>query len=233
MARLNHDTDKNERERDMTNPSSRLNRLFLFVLTFFLLWILWVLFLIHFPHPLNHWVIRAAVRILIWVGLAVAYIRFVERQNVFSYLRLKVHAGRGIAWGLMVSAVISGPIIFYRVHLMGGHFHLPLDIATWMNPILTAPIAEEIVFRGVIFRKMEEAVGSLRALVASALLFALIHFPYWYLSGDKAGKVLVIAEGTMFVYGLVFAGLVWMTRSLWAPMTYHVLNNLVSISLGV
>jgi CAAX protease family protein len=216
----------------MTESSSQLNRLSWFVLAFFLLWLTWVVLLIHYPHPLNHWALRAAVRMLLWVGSAAAYIRIVEEQNVFSSLRLKTHARRGIAWGLVVSMALTGPIIFYRVHLTGGHIHIPQDMATWMNPIVTAPIAEEILFRGVIFQKLDEAVGTLRALLISALLFALVHLPYWYLSGEKAGKNLAIAVGTMFVYGLVFAGLLRITRSLWTPMIYHALNNLVSVSLG-
>lgn len=214
----------------MLDRSTRLDRLLWFVVTLFVLWIVWVLILIRYPRPLEHWAIHAAARLLVWVGSAAAYIRIVERQGFLSYLRLKDRAGKGILWGVVASILFIGPEIVYRLYFARASFHLPRDVFTWMNPVLTAPVAEEVVFRGIIFQKLDEAIGTLRALVLSALLFALIHAPYWYLSGAKAGKALAFSLGGIFVYGVVFAGLLRLTRSLWTPMVYHFLNNLVSLS---
>jgi len=214
----------------MLDRSTRLGGLVGFVLTFFMLWIVWVVILIHYPRPLEHWTIHAAARLLVWLGSAAAYIRIVERRGVFSYLRLRDRAGKGILWGIVASILLVGPVIFYRLYFARAPFHLPPGVFTWINPVLTAPVAEEVVFRGIIFQKLDEVIGTLKAMVLSALLFALIHAPYWYLSGDKSGKALVFSLGGIFIYGVVFAGLLRLTRSLWTPMVYHFLNNLVSLS---
>jgi membrane protease YdiL (CAAX protease family) len=214
----------------MPDRSTRLDRLVWFVVTFFALWIVWVLILIRYPRPLEHWTIHAAARLLVWLGSAAAYIRIFERLDFLSYLRLRDRAGKGVLWGVVVSILLIGPVIVYRLHFARAPFHLSRDFSTWMNPVLTAPVAEEVVFRGIIFQKLDAAIGTLRAVVLSALLFALIHAPYWYLSGVKAGKALAVSLGGIFVYGVVFAGLLRLTRSLWTPMVYHFLNNLVSLS---
>jgi membrane protease YdiL (CAAX protease family) len=82
-----------------------------------------------------------------------------------------------------------------------------------------------------VFTKLEPR-GLIRAGVLSALLFARAHAPYWLLSGTKTGAPLRLALGGIFVYGVVFAALFRGTRSLWASIVYHTLNNLLSSSAG-
>src|SRR5262249_42900185 len=46
--------------------------------------------------------------------------------------------------------------------------------------VLTAPLIEEIVYRGVIFSTVEGLMGKATAVVLVTLLFAMVHVPqYW------------------------------------------------------
>lgn len=64
--------------------------------------------------------------------------------------------------------------------------------------------AEEILWRGVVTRLCEPLVGSRRAWIVSAVLYALAHLPTLWLLGDEtAGK------NPMLVLGALGAGLVW------------------------
>ena len=103
----------------------------------------------------------------------------------------------------------------------------------WLNAILSAPLAEEVLFRGVVFRLLRARVALYAALVASAMLFALIHLPYWWLSGAAAPAGLALRLGSIFAYGMFFGLLYHWSGSLYAPMLCHVLNNLATSSLGV
>jgi membrane protease YdiL (CAAX protease family) len=87
-----------------------------------------------------------------------------------------------------------------------------------------APIVEELVFRGVLFRKWRRTLGPVKGLLLSSALFGVIH----------GGTMLPVAIG-----GLSSALLYTSTRALWAPILAHILNNsfsvaavLVSRSLG-
>lgn len=89
---------------------------------------------------------------------------------------------------------------------------------------LLAPVAEELVFRGVLFRKWRRTLGPVKGLLLSSALFGVIH----------GGTMLPVA-----VAGLSSALLYTSTRALWAPIIAHILNNsfsvaavLVSWSLG-
>jgi membrane protease YdiL (CAAX protease family) len=118
-------------------------------------------------------------------------------------------------------------------HSRLSHFALPTDPATWLNAIISAPIAEEVLFRGLVFRVLLERLTLASALAVSAFLFALVHLPYWWLSGAAAPDALVLRLGSIFAYGVFFALLYRWSGSLLAPLLSHVLNNLVTCSIGV
>lgn len=70
--------------------------------------------------------------------------------------------------------------------------------------LLVIAAAEEIVWRGVVTRLCEPLVGSRRAWLVSAVLYALAHTPtLWLLGTETAGK------NPILVLGALGAGLVW------------------------
>ena len=73
-----------------------------------------------------------------------------------------------------------------------------------------------------------EVMSLAKALGASALLFAAIHVPYWYLSGDKTGWALLYALVPIFVLGVVFAAVFKFSGSLWSAILVHIANNVLS-----
>ena len=85
---------------------------------------------------------------------------------------------------------------------------------------LGAGISEEIVFRGVLYRIVEESLGTWLALLVSALLFGAIH-----LGNPNAtlwsGTAIAIEAGVLF--GLIYH----VTRSLWFCMGLHAAWNVM------
>jgi len=73
---------------------------------------------------------------------------------------------------------------------------------------------EEILFRGVLFRLVEERFGTVVAVVASSLLFGGLHLlnP----SATVWGAIAIAVQG-----GLLSAGCFVLTRKLWLPIGFH------------
>jgi uncharacterized protein len=80
--------------------------------------------------------------------------------------------------------------------------------------LLAAAVQEELIFRGMIFRKLERSFGSWIALVVSAILFGIIH-----LVAPNATLVGVIA--IMVTSGVLIAAIYILTRSLWWAIGIH------------
>jgi membrane protease YdiL (CAAX protease family) len=100
----------------------------------------------------------------------------------------------------------ASPVRFAFLLLMGGY---------------VVPFAEELLFRGVIFRWTLEVLGFLPAALVSAAIFGALHY------GSGADHVWVT-----FAYGLVFAWLYARSGSLWAPVFAHRTTNSISITIA-
>jgi uncharacterized protein len=76
--------------------------------------------------------------------------------------------------------------------------------------VVVGPVVEEFVFRGIILRRWMAKSGFWRGVIGSSIIFALLHPPFWI--------------GAMVVG--VFLSLVYLaTRSLYAPIAFHVMYN--------
>lgn len=211
--------------------SHKLRSLGFFLAGFFAVWTLWALLLVRYPALNEGGILRAVVRVAVWIVPTCLFIRFVEGPPVLGRLGFEKNKGKGVMFGFLGFLVLAAVIGVQH----GGrfsHFAPPTDPATWLNAIVSAPIAEELLFRGLVFRLLLEHLAVWSALAASALLFALIHLPYWWLSGAASPAGLVLRLGSIFAYGVFFALLYRWSGSLIAPLICHMLNNLVTTSLG-
>ncbi len=84
--------------------------------------------------------------------------------------------------------------------------------------VVCGPLAEEIIFRGLIHRVFSRTWGPWPAIVASAIVFGLVHGEPWYLLG-------------LIGVGLLLAFIWEATGSLTACWLAHAVHN--GISLGV
>jgi membrane protease YdiL (CAAX protease family) len=109
----------------------------------------------------------------------------------------------------------------YRVaEIDPGYFTSQAFLSAVLSTGLTAGIAEEILMRGVLFRLVEEGLGTWGAVAVSALIFGGLH-----LSNPDAtvwGALAIAIEA-----GILFAAVYVITRSLWWCIGLHAAWNLV------
>jgi len=92
----------------------------------------------------------------------------------------------------------------------------PLPMIGVLGLVLGASLGEEVLFRGYGLARIRELGGERRALVLSALAFAIGHIH------------LVKLPGT-FLIGLFLGWLVLRTGSLWPAILVHFANNLMAV----
>jgi membrane protease YdiL (CAAX protease family) len=131
--------------------------------------------------------------------------------------------------------IFAGWIILYAAWMLGTnaimHWRGPWDFTVWQNDSLIhdaarilavgilGPIAEELIFRGVLFTKLlQTKLGLVGTVLLTSVGWACLHFDYsWQ----------VIA---MFVICGILLGLARHTsRSLWTPIAMHILWNLYAV----
>lgn len=78
----------------------------------------------------------------------------------------------------------------------------------------TSAIFEEILTRGIIFRIIEEKLGSYLALLISALIFGAMHL-------GNPNSSLTVAIGLAIQAGLLLGAAYIYSRNLWFPIAIH------------
>lgn len=102
-------------------------------------------------------------------------------------------------------------------------------LALLLIAVLLAPIAEELYFRGVLFRLLSTRLSFLWSACLTAILFSLSHGHLFAMPG-LGGFVLT---GLLFAVGFVFAALTQLTGSLRASAFMHGVYNAVLLGPSI
>lgn len=193
----------------------------------FAAWTLWCVLMAFVGEPFSLPLLRALVRVLVVLIPALAYVHFVvkDREDFWAFR----HNWRQ---GLLVGTVLSSLFFVMIVAQNYGRiFTLPVGFAVWFNFIIVSPLVEEMMFRRVILEHLKSVTSTSRAILLESLLFSLLHLPWWFLSGELQGDALE-ALVSLFVYGVVFSVAVHYTKSIWAALLPHWINNLIILSFS-
>jgi uncharacterized protein len=178
----------------------------------------------------------AAVAVSLLVGnpIQVVTLAFAARatgEDLFAYLGLDVPRQRDVivAVGALAVLIVAGDVLTLALGRdLVPAFQLDLHrsaladgalVTLWIALIVAAPVGEEVLFRGFLFRGfVHEPREALPGILAISLIWALLHHQYdWF--------------GTGMVFGIgVFLGYV----RLWSGSTtlvilLHMLLNLESV----
>jgi membrane protease YdiL (CAAX protease family) len=131
---------------------------------------------------------------------------------------LIVLVGQG-TWVALISAIYTPSVSLPSPSSFFLYANKPITDATALFIFcIFAPVAEEIFFRGLIFRWLLQKYALPTAVIVSALFFAVIHFN---LTGFT----------DYFLVGISNALLAYYAESLWPSITLHVSINILAIAL--
>jgi len=129
----------------------------------------------------------------------------------------------GVAAALVLTFVLPG--IIALIHQLIGSWPWPTPDQPLSGPmmallsleaIIIAPLAEELIFRGLMYRSLESSLGNVVALLITALTFGLIHKLYGY-GWDHVAMAAFV--------GLGLGSLRWLTGGIAASFVCHAILN--------
>ena len=167
--------------------------------------------------PLTEQLIRALIRVSILGFTALWYIKFYKKDKLANYIN-KNNLRFALALGFF------GCIVIFLFFLPTLHkFQFPLDFPAWFNWILGSPFTEELYFRCIVLKELLKRYNPVVSIVASSLLFLAFHMPQWIFT-MSIGEFIQPAV-MIFIYGILFS-LLWVkSKSIFAALLPHCLNN--------
>lgn len=155
-----------------------------------------------------------AIPIMLWVYRALVH--WLERRDVVAELAPRPAIPQlviGAVIGFILLTIVIGGLVFSGF----GTVVVPpvIIIPTLAIAIsLISGVAEELLFRGAMFRIVEERWGTLVALLISAGFFGAVH-------GGNQGATVLSSVAIAIEAGLLLALAYSATRTLWLPIGLH------------
>jgi len=172
---------------------------------------------VHPPYSIWHTVIVNWLLALALLAAMLVVERVTVHENAAQVGLDARSAPRDFVFGLLFGAGLFTLVIlelaaggFYRI--VAAHVSWDLGFAALL--LLADALLEELLFRGVLFRLLEEWTGTWIALTASAALFGLAHAAN---PGATWFSSLAIALEAGVLLGAAFV----VTRNLWFPIGLH------------
>jgi membrane protease YdiL (CAAX protease family) len=156
-------------------------------------------------------IVSALALLLVYAGL----VRLFEHRKA-SELAL----GPGLAWvGLGVVIGFGLFCALYAIFFAIGVAHWNgLTGAPGLGPAvvaaIVAAIGEEVIFRGVVFRVIEDSLGTWLAVAISAAIFGLLH-------AGNPGATAVSTAAIALEAGVLLSMAYAFSRNLWLPIGLH------------
>ncbi len=214
----------------------------------FLSWTVWSTAILPRLEPVlgaAHAVRAVGIRLLLWVLPSAIYLWWMHGRRALAPLRLNLPP-TARHWAASASIITLASL---AVSIdVGRKLQLPpLDVwqrllSTYTFRFPTAPLFEELIFRGVILAELlallrakreagpMDTATRLRAWLANitaSVLFTGLHWPWWiYTKG--VGTSFWHNSAGVFLISLVLGMLFVRSRSLWPCVLLHWLNNLLS-----
>lgn len=161
------------------------------------------------------WMVSAeAIYIGLMLWLYRSLVKFAERR---SPSELREHVFRQLMFGTLFGVALFS--VVFALLVLGGSLRSLQEAASkavWITLATSCAsgVGEELLFRGAIFRITADRLGTSAALIVSSALFGFAHIAN---PGATLTSTIAIALEAGVLLGLIYT----LTRSLWAPIGWH------------
>jgi len=174
--------------------------------------------------------VKSIVGLLSVVILLLSYkifYSFIEKRHITELSFNNYHKPLFIGW-FIGFGIIS--LLFLILYLTGHYKVVKVNnLSRVISPLMlfiVMGVIEEVIFRGIIFRIVENVWGTIRALIVSSFLFSIIHF-------TNTGFSFISGLAIFLHLGLLTGILFSLTKNIWYPIFLHIGWNFAFVIYGV
>ena len=144
----------------------------------------------------------------------IVFFKKYEKRNVTEFASKRI--AKNLIIGILVGFTLQSLTILV-IYLNGSYSVVAVNPVSFIlipfAIMFTVAIIEEILVRGIIFRILEEKLGSYISLTISSVLFGVFHLANP--NGTLISVICIITAGFLFGAAFIYS------RSLWLPIAIH------------
>lgn len=138
---------------------------------------------------------------------------------------MKTNDKNWLKWGAIIGSVIAALNILYNVITKHEVLNVEFSFA-YLNIAITAPLLEEIMFRGFILNMLKKELPFYIANIITSVFFLILHIPGWFFMGVLKTNLLNYTFVSIFFLSLIFGYAYKKGNSVKASILVHFLNNI-------
>lgn len=161
-------------------------------------------------------------KILIWILPFLIYFK-IKKINIVE--DMKTNDKNWLKWGAIIGSVIAALNILYNVITKHEVLNVEFSFA-YLNIAITAPLLEEIMFRGFILNMLKKELPFYIANIITSVFFLILHIPGWFFMGVLKTNLLNYTFVSIFFLSLIFGYAYKKGNSVKASILVHFLNNI-------
>ncbi len=141
--------------------------------------------------------------------------KFYENRQIKEFSRKGIF--KSLLIGIVLGIILQSLTIMV-IYLKGGYSIISVNPIYFIIPPLTigitSAVIEETLFRGILFRILEEKLGSYISLLISGFIFGVLHIM-------NPNSSLIAGIGLAIQAGLLLGAAYIYSRNLWFPIAIH------------
>lgn len=149
------------------------------------------------------------------------FVTLIEKRRVseLSLPKAGIELGAGILAGVGLFSAVMGVLALLGYYKVDGTNDWMILWSTFSLAVVSG-VLEELLFRGILFRIMEESLGTWISLGVTALIFGLLHMM-------NPNASLFAGLAIALEAGILLAAVYMLTRRLWLAIGLHFAWNFV------
>ena len=177
-------------------------------------------------------VCETITKLIVWTLPAAVGVWYYKNDVLLSWREMLTTKVKWIKYSLVLLGFIAYNVIV--AFITNGKLEIgDFRIASLVGAVLFVGITEEVVFRGFFLNALLKKMKPRYAVLLTAVLFLLIHFPIWYYNGILLSALLSGEFLIVLVLSVIFSWTFIKSKNIFVPILLHMAwNLLVTLLLG-
>ena len=174
-------------------------------------------------------VCETIMKLIVWTLPAALCVCYYKDDVLLSWYEMLTTKVKWLKYSLVLLGFVAYNIICALI--MNGNLAVSSDfrISSLVSAVLFVGITEEVVFRGFFLNVLLKKMKTWYAILLTALLFLLIHFPIWIYKGILLSNVFSGGFLLVVVLSIVFSWAFIKSRNIIVPIVLHMAWNLLVV----
>ena len=170
---------------------------------------------------------ETAIKIVVWTVPAVLLVRRYKDDVLLSWKEMLTSKFKWYKYALILLGFVAYNLI--GAFAVNGNISISSEfqLSSLVGSVMFVGVTEEVVFRGFFLNALLKKMKTWSAVLLTALMFLLVHFPIWIYEGMLLSNMLSGGFIAVAALSVIFSWVFIKSKNIIVPIVLHMAWNLL------